>query len=99
MAKELMAEKAAKKVKDIKKNLSVEKYLRGQFLKIGIVVGVLLLMLGAFAGYEGLVVAKHNTSIGLNDSTRVVVMTVVLAVFIFLSVLGVCICRRFQKIP
>ena len=31
MAKELMAEKAAKKVKDIKKNLSVEKYLRGQF--------------------------------------------------------------------
>ena len=38
MAKELMAEKAAKKVKDIKKNLSVEKYLRGQFLKIGIVI-------------------------------------------------------------
>lgn len=96
MAKELMAEKAAKKVKDIKKNLSVEKYLRGQFLKIGIVVGVLLLMLGAFAGYEGLVVAKHNTSIGLNDSTRVVVMTVVLAVFIFLSVLGVC--MYLQKI-
>ena len=96
MAKKMMAEKAAKKVKDIKKNLSVEKYLKGQFLKIGIVVGILLMMLGAFAGYEGIVVAKHNTAIGLDDGTRVVVMTAVLAAFVIFSVVGLCI--YLQKI-
>ena len=64
------------------KQLTIHKYMHIQFIKLGFIVGIALVLLGAFAAFEGIKLTqyeaeKYNTSQGLQITLTIVVVSVV----------------------
>lgn len=64
------------------KQLTIHKYLHIQFIKLGFVVGFALVLLGAFAAFEGIKLTqyeaeKYNTSQGLQITLTIALVSVV----------------------
>lgn len=73
----------------VEKKLSIKRFLHAQFIKIGVIVGVALGLLGLFAIYEGVELAgynseKHNMSAGQQTTITVVLIGVVVVAAIVL---------------
>ena len=61
------------------KQLTIHKYMHIQFIKLGFIVGIALVLLGAFAAFEGIKLtqyeaAKYNTSQGLQITLTIAVV-------------------------
>lgn len=71
------------------KQLSIHKYMHIQFIKLGFVVGVALVLLGAFAAFEGVKLTqyeagKYKTSQGFQITLTIVLVSVVVIAIIVL---------------
>lgn len=71
------------------KQLTIHKYLHIQFIKLGFVVGVALVLLGAFAAFEGIKLTqyeagKYKTSQGFQIALTIALVSVVVIVIIVL---------------
>lgn len=65
-------------------HLNIEKYLHKQFIKIGWIVGVMLGIFGIFAAYEGVLLARQETTASMSVSARITI-TIVLIVGILIA--------------
>jgi methyl-accepting chemotaxis protein len=71
------------------KQLTIHKYLHIQFIKLGFVVGVALVLLGAFAAFEGIKLTqyeagKYKTSQGFQIAITIALVSVVVIAIIVL---------------
>ena len=71
------------------KQLTIHKYLHIQFIKLGFVVGVALVLLGAFAAFEGIKLTqyeagKYKTSQGFQIALTIALVSVVVIAIIVL---------------
>lgn len=71
------------------KQLSIHKYMHIQFIKLGFVVGVALVLLGAFAAFEGVKLTqyeagKYKTSQGFQITLTIALVSVVVIAIIVL---------------
>ena len=71
------------------KQLTIHKYMHIQFIKLGFVVGLALVLLGAFAAFEGIKLTqyeagKYNTSQGLQITLTIAFVSVVVIAIIIL---------------
>lgn len=68
--------------KDAEKQLTIYKYMHMQFIKIGFIVGTALVLLGAFAAYEGVKLTryeaeKYNTGQGAQVTMTIVMISAI----------------------
>lgn len=78
------------KVDEVKKQLSIKKFLHAQFIKIGVVVGIIMGLMGIFAIYEGAQLAKYNArQHNLSEGTQTTMTVVLIAVVVIVSILAV----------
>lgn len=73
----------------VEKELSIKRFLHAQFIKIGVIVGIVMGLMGIFAIYEGVELAKfnseeHNLSVGQQTTMTVVLIGVIVIVGIAL---------------
>lgn len=73
----------------VEKELSIKRFLHMQFIKIGVIVGIAMGILGIFAIYEGVELARynseaHNLSVGQQTTMTVVLVGVVVVISILL---------------
>lgn len=68
------------KVKQVVNQVTIKKFLHAQFIKIGVVIGILMTALGIFAIYEGVQLAKFKsqnfkTSVGTQTTLTIVLIS------------------------
>ena len=83
----------------IKNKHSIEQYMKFQFARIGVLVGIIVGVLGCYAGYEGVVIAKYKDA---NTSSTVgmiiaVIGVLVMAVIVF-AVISFCLTKVRKQI-
>lgn len=67
-----------KSIEQMKNELSIERFLHAQFIKIGFVVGILMGLLGIFAGYEGIQLTKYQSQQFQSDPQMQATLTIVI---------------------
>lgn len=77
-----------KEIKKIKNRHSVEQFLHFQFIRIGIVVGIIVTIMGVFAGYEGVLLASDDTGTVLSASARIAIIVTLIAVTVLAVFIG-----------
>lgn len=76
------------KVEQLGQELSIEKFLHVQFIKIGFVVGILMGMLGIFAVYEGIQLSGYRTQDAqLSQSARTTLSVVIIGAVVIAGIL------------
>lgn len=70
-------------------NFTIERYLHKNFIRIGIVVGIILGILGIFAIYEGVVLSGYKLAEGMSRGTAIAYTVALIGVVIAASIVGI----------
>lgn len=82
------AKEELRKVEELEYGLSIEKFLHTQFIKIGIVVGILMGVLGIFAIYEGIELSRYKTQeYQMSQQMQAVISVIVIGVIVVAGIL------------
>ena len=81
--------KAGKQVQQVKKQLTIHKYMHMQFLRIGLAVSGVVGVLALIGIYEGILLAKEDTRIDLAPENKIAIIVGVILAIVVLSVVGV----------
>jgi len=81
--------KAGKQVQQVKKKLTIRKYMHMQFLRIGFAVSGVVGVLALIGIYEGILLAKEDTRIDLAPENKIAIIVGVILAIVVLSVVGV----------
>lgn len=73
-------------VNHVKSKLTIYHYLHMQFIRVGFIVGILMSILGIFAIYEGIKLAKLDTTHKLPSSTRIGLSICIIAAFVIICI-------------
>lgn len=73
----------------IKNRHSIQQYLHFQFIRIGVVVGIILGIMSLFAGYEGVLLASNDEGTVLNASTRIAIIVTLIVVTLIATLVGI----------
>ena len=77
-----------KSIEQMKNELSIERFLHAQFIKIGFVVGILMGLLGIFAGYEGIQLTKyHSQQFQLSPQMQGALNVVIISIAVIAGIL------------
>ena len=81
--------KAGKQVQQVKKRLTIRKYMHMQFLRIGFAVSGVVGVLALIGIYEGILLAKEDTRFDLATENKIAIIVGVILAIVVLSVVGV----------
>ena len=81
--------KAGKQVQQVKKRLTIRKYMHMQFLRIGFAVSGVVGVLALIGIYEGILLAKEDTRFDLATENKIAIIVGVILAIVVISVVGV----------
>ena len=81
--------KAGKQVQQVKKRLTIRKYMHIQFLRIGFAVSGVVGVLALIGIYEGILLAKEDTRFDLATENKIAIIVGVILAIVVISVVGV----------
>lgn len=81
--------KAGKQVQQVKKQLTIRKYMHMQFLRIGFAVSGVVGVLALIGIYEGIVLAKEDTRFDLATENKIAIIVGVILAIVVISIVGV----------
>ena len=81
--------KAGKQVQQVKKQLTIRKYMHMQFLRIGFAVSGVVGVLALIGIYEGILLAKEDTRFDLATENKIAIIVGVILAIVVISVVGV----------
>ena len=81
--------KAGKQVQQVKKRLTIRKYMHMQFLRIGFAVSGVVGVLALIGIYEGTLLAKEDTRFDLATENKIAIIVGVILAIVVISVVGV----------
>ena len=81
--------KAGKQVQQVKKQLTIHKYMHMQFLRIGLAVSGVVGVLALIGIYEGILLAKEDTRIDLAPENKIAIIVGVILAIAVISIVGV----------
>ncbi len=81
--------KAGKQVQQVKKRLTIRKYMHMQFLRIGFAVSGVVGVLALIGIYEGILLAKEDTRFDLATGNKIAIIVGVILAIVVISVVGV----------
>ena len=81
--------KAGKQVQQVKKRLTIRKYMHMQFLRIGFAVSGVVGVLALIGIYEGILLAKEDTRFDLATENIIAIIVGVILAIVVISVVGV----------
>lgn len=81
--------KAGKQVQQVKKKLTIRKYMHMQFLRIGFAVSGVVGVLALIGIYEGILLAKEDTRFDLATENKIAIIVGVILAIVVISVVGV----------
>lgn len=88
MKKEKKRKRTKEMINEVGRQMTIKKYLHTQFIKIGIIVGCILGVLGVFAIYEGLqLTALKADTYGTSPGTQRVLTIVLIGGVVIISIL------------
>ncbi|MBP3703379.1 MAG: hypothetical protein J6I65_06280 [Lachnospiraceae bacterium] len=96
--KDKVKEELKKDVDKMKKNLSISKYLHAQFIRIGLVAGIALGLLGVIALYSGISLAMKMDIKSMNQGTYIAIVVILIGTIIVGAIVGIDVyLRRLAK--
>ena len=81
--------KAGKQVQQVKKRLTIRKYMHMQFLRIGFAVSGVVGVLALIGIYEGILLAKEDTRFDLATENKIAIIVGVILAIVVISIVGV----------
>ena len=81
--------KAGKQVQQVKKQLTIRKYMHMQFLRIGFAVSGVVGVLALIGIYEGILLAKEDTRFDLATENKIAIIVGVILAIAVISIVGV----------
>ena len=81
--------KAGKQVQQVKKKLTIRKYMHMQFLRIGFAVSGVVGVLALIGIYEGILLAKEDTRFDLATENKIAIIVGVILAIVVISIVGV----------
>lgn len=81
--------KAGKQVQQVKKQLTIHKYMHMQFLRIGLAVSGVVGVLALIGIYEGILLAKEDTKFDLATGAKIAIIVGVILAIVVISIAGV----------
>ena len=81
--------KAGKQVQQVKKQLTIRKYMHMQFLRIGFAVSGVVGVLALIGIYEGILLAKEDTRFDLATENKIAIIVGVILAIVVISIVGV----------
>ena len=81
--------KAGKLVQQVKKRLTIRKYMHMQFLRIGFAVSGVVGVLALIGIYEGILLAKEDTRFDLATENKIAIIVGVILAIVVISIVGV----------
>ena len=81
--------KEGKQVQQVKKRLTIRKYMHMQFLRIGFAVSGVVGVLALIGIYEGILLAKEDTRFDLATENKIAIIVGVILAIVVISVVGV----------
>lgn len=81
--------KAEKQVQQVKKRLTIRKYMHMQFLRIGFAVSGVVGVLALIGIYEGILLAKEDTRFDLATENKIAIIVGVILAIVVISIVGV----------
>ena len=81
--------KAGKQVQQVKKKLTIRKYMHMQFLRIGFAVSGVVGVLALIGIYEGILLAKEDTRFDLATENKIAIIVGVILAIVVISIGGV----------
>ena len=81
--------KAGKQVQQVKKKLTIRKYMHMQFLRIGFAVSGVVGVLALIGIYEGILLAKEDTRFDLATENEIAIIVGVILAIVVISIVGV----------
>ena len=81
--------KAGKQVQQVKKRLTIRKYMLMQFLRIGFAVSGVVGVLALIGIYEGILLAKEDTRFDLATENKIAIIVGVILAIVVISIVGV----------
>ena len=81
--------KAGKQVQQVKKRLTIRKYVHMQFLRIGFAVSGVVGVLALIGIYEGILLAKEDTRFDLATENKIAIIVGVILAIVVISIVGV----------
>ena len=92
--------KAGKQVQQVKKRLTIRKYMHMQFLRIGFAVSGVVGVLALIGIYEGILLAKEDTRFDLATENKIAIIVVVISIVgvdLFLNKIAKQVIRRVKE--
>lgn len=80
---------AGKQVQQVKKQLTIRKYMHMQFLRIGFAVSGVVGVLALIGIYEGILLAKEDTRFDLATENKIAIIVGVILAIVVISIVGV----------
>ncbi|CDD34872.1 methyl-accepting chemotaxis protein signaling domain protein [Roseburia sp. CAG:309] len=80
---------AGKQVQQVKKQLTIHKYMHMQFLRIGFAVSGVVGVLALIGIYEGVLLAKEDTKFDLATGAKIAIIVGVILAIVVISIAGV----------
>ena len=81
--------KAGKQVQQVKKQLTIHKYMHMQILRIGLAVSGVVGVLALIGIYEGILLAKEDTRFDLATENKIAIIVGVILAIVVISIVGV----------
>lgn len=81
--------KAGKQVQQVKKHLTIRKYMHMQFLRIGFAVSGVVGVLALIGIYEGILLAKEDTRFDLATGTQIAIIVGVILAIAVVNIVGI----------
>ena len=89
MKKNKVKEELKKDVDKVKKNLSISKYLHAQFIRIGLVAGTALGILGVIALYFGISLSMKMDIKSMSQGTYIAIVVVLISAIVVGAIVGI----------